>query len=262
MRRAPRVSCICVTYNRPPAQRWLLEEALESFRRQRYPNRELVILNDCPAQELVCHVPGVRVLNAEGRFPTLGEKMNAAIERSSGELVAVWDDDDISLPWRLETSVQALGDEAYFNPGGYWFLDGRGLHFDHAIGLAHATAIFSRRAFENVGGYPAESGAYDQVLDWRLRELGVASPLAAFGPAHWFYIYRWGVSPVHMSGRTPYEWWYEEIGTRPVVGGRFELVPRWHREWTRVTRDHLAGVRDPSLRTSSDLVLESTAGAV
>ena len=108
--------------------------------------------------------------------------MNAAIQHSTGELVAVWDDDDISLPWRLETSVEAIGDEAYFNPGGYWFLDGQGLHLDHRIGLAHASSVFSRTAFDRVGGYPAESGAYDQSLDGRLRELGAASPRAPFGP--------------------------------------------------------------------------------
>ena len=46
----PRVSCICVTYNRPPDRQWLLEEAVESFRRQRYPDCELIVLNTAPSR--------------------------------------------------------------------------------------------------------------------------------------------------------------------------------------------------------------------
>ena len=34
----PLVSCICPTYNRPPEYQHLVEEAIESFLRQDYPN--------------------------------------------------------------------------------------------------------------------------------------------------------------------------------------------------------------------------------
>ena len=51
--RVPLVSCICPTYNRPPRHQHLLEEAIASFLRQDYPNKELIVLNDCPGQELI-----------------------------------------------------------------------------------------------------------------------------------------------------------------------------------------------------------------
>jgi glycosyltransferase involved in cell wall biosynthesis len=69
----PLVSCICPTYNRPPHHQHLLEEAIESFLRQDYANKELIVLNDCPGQELLCDAPGVRVVNAAERFPSISD---------------------------------------------------------------------------------------------------------------------------------------------------------------------------------------------
>ena len=42
----PLVSCILPTYNRPPTHQHLVEEAIESFLRQTYPHRELIVIND------------------------------------------------------------------------------------------------------------------------------------------------------------------------------------------------------------------------
>src|SRR5215203_4271785 len=78
--RSPLVSCICATYNRPPSHQHLIEEAIESFLRQDYPNKELIIVNDAAGQELVCDAPGVRTFNVSERFPNLGEKYNYAVD--------------------------------------------------------------------------------------------------------------------------------------------------------------------------------------
>jgi hypothetical protein len=115
--------------------------------RQDYPNKELIILNDCLGQELICDEPGVRVVNVAERFPSIGDKQNAAVGPARGELIAPWDD-DISLPWRLSLSVERLGDGDYFNPRCYWYLDNDGLHFDHSIGYANNGSLFRRAAFE------------------------------------------------------------------------------------------------------------------
>jgi cellulose synthase/poly-beta-1,6-N-acetylglucosamine synthase-like glycosyltransferase len=229
----PLVSCICPTYGRPPAYQHLLEEAIESFLRQDYPNKELIVLNDCPGQELVCDAPGVRVVNAPERFATLGEKYNAAVDLAHGDLLAPWEDDDISLPWRLSLSVERLGDADYFNPQRYWFLDDAGLHFDHDMGYGHNLSLFTRRAFEAVGGYPAISGAQDAVMDGALRSKvgcvqGVGHGQEELSRREWYYIYRWGVQPVHFSASAAPENLYEEVGMRPVQSGSFRLHPHWH----------------------------------
>lgn len=85
---APLVTCVCPTFNRPSEGMELLEEAVESFLRQDYEQKELLILNDCPEQVLVCDAPGVRVVNFPSRFPSLGEKRNAGVRLARGTLIA------------------------------------------------------------------------------------------------------------------------------------------------------------------------------
>lgn len=236
----PLVSCICGTYNRPPSHQHLLEEAIESFLRQTYPNKELLVLNDCSRQELVCDAPGVRVVNLSERLPSLGDKWNAAIRLSRGELIAPWNDDDISLPSRLSFSVERLGDADYFNPRRYWFWDNDDLHFDHSMGYAHNASLFTRAAFEAVGGYPSISLGEDAAMDSELlaRMERVVDPLRGYPErerSKWFYIYRWGVGPVHVSGRAD-EGYYREIGLLPVEEGRYHLSPHWQRDYEAETR--------------------------
>ncbi|MGA7669174.1 MAG: glycosyltransferase [Nitrolancea sp.] len=239
----PLVSCICLTYGRPPDHKWLLEEAIESFLRQTYPNKELIILNDCPQQELVCDAPGVRIVNAPMRYPTLGDKDNAAIAVARGELIARWDDDDISLPSRLAFSVERLGAADYFNPRSYWFMDPQGLHSDHTMGYAFNASLFRWSAFAAVGGSPAVNLGEDAAVDARLSTLpDVVDPnrgAPKLTRAEWFYIYRWGVSQHHLSSRTDTNF-YREIGERTVVAGRYLLQPHWRMDYPDATRRLLA----------------------
>src|SRR5439155_14530259 len=149
-----KVSCICPTYNRLPGSQWLLEEAIESFLKQDYPDKELLVLNDCPGQELLCDAPDVFVINLPRRFHSYGEKLNAGIGLAQGSLIAPWDDDDIMLPWRLSKSLERLADADYYNPHAYWFLDAQGLHSDCVTGVGQNGSLFTHSAFDAVNGYP------------------------------------------------------------------------------------------------------------
>jgi glycosyltransferase involved in cell wall biosynthesis len=241
----PLISCICPTYNRCPGHQHLLEEAIESFLRQTYPNKELIVLNDCPGQTLTCNAPGVRVVNAPERYRTLGEKLNAAVRLSGGKFIARWDDDDISLPWRLSLSVKQIGDADYFNAIHYWFLDGNGFHDDASTGVGHNASLFLRTAFELVGGYPDISCGQDQSIDQAFLSCSDRVVHTLRGNAElpidaWYYIYRWGVSPAHLSGG-PAGSFYEKIGTMPVAMGSYDLHPQWRSDYTAETRRLLYG---------------------
>src|SRR5262245_8679210 len=66
MNGAPSVSCMCLTYGRPPH---LVEEAIESFLRQDYRGqKELIVLNDLFGQELRFEHPEVQIVNVGKRF--------------------------------------------------------------------------------------------------------------------------------------------------------------------------------------------------
>ena len=227
---------MCPTFARPPAYLHLLEEVVESFRLQTYAGpKELIILNDCPTQQLSCDLAGVRVVNLSERMPTLGQKYNEMVRLAKYDLLAPAEDDDISLPDRLAQAEERIGDAHAWNPQRSYFLDGDTLITTHKHGVCHNASIFSREAHRAVGGYPSLSGAQDAVMDVRLRGLGLMPPALGTIPAEWTYIYCWRRSPVHLSGYSAPDRAYVAHARTPVKAGRYEIVPRWHRKYLSMT---------------------------
>jgi glycosyltransferase involved in cell wall biosynthesis len=103
----PLVSCLCVTENRAAFMPWLLW----GYDRQRYPCRELVIVDSSPLPFAVEGRDDVRVITAS---PGMGvaAKRNRALRAAGGDLIAWFDDDDWQHPDRLSLLVDALGDDA------------------------------------------------------------------------------------------------------------------------------------------------------
>jgi glycosyltransferase involved in cell wall biosynthesis len=244
-----KVSCLCPSYNRAPHSLSLVEEAIESFLRQDYPCKELVVLNDTPGQRLRCDHPEVRIVNTDFRCASLGEKRNLMAGLATGELLCVWDDDDISLPWRLSTAVRLLGDAEYYNAGAYWFLDGADLHHDHRMGVSYFTSVYRKSAYLELGGTPDISMGEDAAMDQKLREacrVAAASPLPL---DQWYYLYRWGPSPCHLSS-VPGDTYYAALGTVPIVRGEFRLQPRWQRDYVALTQNYIVALEPPLISAS------------
>jgi glycosyltransferase involved in cell wall biosynthesis len=251
----PFVSCVCLTYNRPSSDGLhLVEEAVESYLRQDYPfeRRQLILLNDTPGQRLSVggwsakgrdpqpyeETPGIRVFNNPWRLRSLGEKYLAAMALAQGEIVMWWDDDDISLPWRISHSVKCLSRYDYYNPGGYWFSDANGLHHAHGTGPCWNCSAWTREAYEKGAAI-----SFGMDLDMRLHDNFVGTPgiraaPKARGPDEWSYIYRWGVSSEHVSGwgmgtkgGQPASPGYHERGKREIKRGDFVVRPRWREDY-------------------------------
>jgi glycosyltransferase involved in cell wall biosynthesis len=224
-----RVSCICPTYNRVVSNKTLLEEALQCFLQQDYVDKELIIINDHSGQQIHFDHPDVVVINHPKRFATLGEKYNYAIEQCTGELICSWEDDDLSLPHRISLSVERIGDADYFNPHAYFCRSGGATTFDRG-GYAHNCSMFRKTAWLKVGGYPLLSGPQDAAMDGLLRAQCKTID-GALTEAECFYLYRWGVSELHLSAfgdRTQQV--YDEYALRCMVGGVFNLQPIQIRE--------------------------------
>ncbi len=105
----PLVSCLMVTRGNLFPARF----AIECFARQTYANRELVVLVDAPAAELVALIekrddPRIRVVHVDGQRHTLGALRNLAVQNARGDYVCQWDDDDLYAPQRIATQLDAL----------------------------------------------------------------------------------------------------------------------------------------------------------
>lgn len=100
----PLVSCIMPTLNR----RLFVAKAIEYFRRQTWPNRELVIVRDeSDTTEWPVAISQDLVFLSAPKM-TLGAKRNFCVEHSRGDFIAHWDDDDWYGPDRITQQVTAM----------------------------------------------------------------------------------------------------------------------------------------------------------
>jgi hypothetical protein len=214
-----------------------VDEAVESFLRQDYEEKELIVCNDTPMQRLTCERRGVRVINLPERFASLGEKIRYMIDAAEGDAFCRWDDDDINLPHRLRLSVERLGKGYEWHPKNYvyaplgsqWKIDAR-----HAN--VHVSAIFTRACVEKMGGYPVvQSGCEDQAFMRELQGYGIPSQESILSREEIFYIYRWDVGN-HLSGVKRPGWdalqeKYEAMGKDKIEEGLFEINPKWQHDY-------------------------------
>ncbi|MBX2998650.1 MAG: glycosyltransferase family 2 protein [Caldilineaceae bacterium] len=100
----PLVSCLCVTENRAAFMPWLLW----GYDRQRWPRRELVIVDSSTTPFAVDGRDDIRVISAPAGMG-VAAKRNWALREARGELIAWFDDDDWQHPDRLALLVEALG---------------------------------------------------------------------------------------------------------------------------------------------------------
>lgn len=153
------ITALCITYNRPA----LLGRLIACFEKQTHRERKLLILDSASQY-------GERTGDRWKIIPcpcykTMAERTNACVNAAGTEAVAIWDDDDVYLPWALSSCVSALSTHVWAQPR---------IVYEHRVGgLAkmicerscggygyHAGWAFKKPAFHRVGGYvPLESGS-------------------------------------------------------------------------------------------------------
>ncbi len=244
----PFISCKCITYGRVDT----LVEALHSFLIQDYPKDrcELVIVNDYPNQKLIYDHPQVTIYNLDKTFPLIGEKENYAIERCKGELIAVWDDDDIALSNHLK------------NIANHWKEDTNIIHWETGVyynepeitaitGVGNSGIVYSKDVWERIGKSPLENAGGDMTLTNKIHAIGgkvdVKMPDSEVS---WFYM--WGGRGYHQSGQGT------DDGTRPniierhsehieserrkgnIPTGDVYLRPKWNKDYKQMLKDYVS----------------------
>ena len=101
----PRASIIIAAYNPGP----FLDATVQSVIAQSFSDWELIVVDDGSQQD-IGHVaalhPAITMFRQENRG--LSVARNVGIERSSGELVAFLDQDDLWFPCKLEEQVKQM----------------------------------------------------------------------------------------------------------------------------------------------------------
>lgn len=116
--KTPLISCLCVTENRPDFMPWLLW----NFQRQKYPHKELVIIDASESPYKPGKAKNVRTLHAPGL--NVAARRNLALQEAGGELMAWFDDDDWYHPERLIHLSQLISDETQVaGPKLAWFVN-------------------------------------------------------------------------------------------------------------------------------------------
>lgn len=233
------VSCLCLTYGRPH----LLEEAIESFLRQTWPGtKELLVLNDHPAQILRCDRPGVVVVNLPRRLPTLGEKRNLSVALARYDNLLVWDDDDIYLPWRIDETMRRLPRDQFFKCPHAWVMNDGTIKPEPEYNLFHGGTAYTRWLFHRAGGYARLNGGEDCDLEHRFQHVtptkGEFWPHTTLPKDRLYYIYRWGHGSYHATGCADLA-----AIDPPAESGEIQLEPRWRLPYADLAAAAAAGRR-------------------
>jgi cellulose synthase/poly-beta-1,6-N-acetylglucosamine synthase-like glycosyltransferase len=185
----PKVSVIVCAYN---AER-TLERCLRSLEELRYPNYEVIIVNDGSTdrtREIAERYPSMRLINQENRG--LSAARNAGLRAASGEIIAYTDSDCMADPdWLtylvarfLSSDFAALGGPNLSPPEDGWIAScvavspGAPTHVllddEMAEHIPGCNMAFRRQALEAIGGFdPIFRAAGDDVdLCWRLQNRG------------------------------------------------------------------------------------------
>jgi Methyltransferase domain/Glycosyl transferase family 2 len=225
----PLVSCIMPTADRRP----LVAHSIRYFMRQDYPNRELIIMDDGidAIADLVPEDGRISYLRLTKRC-TIGEKRNLACERSRGELIAHWDDDDWSADWRLSYQVNALSDSGtksacglasilYYDPcrERAWCY----VYPEHRRRWVAGNTLCYRKELWQRHRFPHVNQGEDTRFVWSLPELSIL-PL----PNNKFY-----VATVHQRNSSPkrtHEPWWQPcsiLEVQSVMGADFCFYENW-----------------------------------
>lgn len=110
-RSPPLISALMVTRDRPG----LAALAIACFRAQRYPAKELVVLDHAGDHALADLIeslddPAIRYFPEALPELSIGELRNRTVALARGDYICQWDDDDLSHPDRLATQMALLQD--------------------------------------------------------------------------------------------------------------------------------------------------------
>lgn len=239
----PKVSCYCSTFARPH----LLEESIQSFLNQTYENKEMIIVNDCKEQTLIFDHPQIKIINLQERINPIGKKFNFAANSCSGDIINPWDDDDIFMPWKIETALKYFKNGIFHSNQGFFEESIEEITFFKSY--LQCNLFVEKKIFNEVGGYPEEdrSGLDANLLNKLEGKLGNIK--TNINKNEIFYLYRWNtVDSLHISDLPPesknnLEKIYDEKikNDKNFKTGEIKLNPHWKYDYVKKVKNFTGG---------------------
>jgi glycosyltransferase involved in cell wall biosynthesis len=167
------VSCIMPTRNR---YEWVMQ-SVEYFRRQDYPDRELIIIDDGKVDrgDELRGDPRIRYVHLTRQL-SIGSKRNRACELARGTVIVHWDDDDWYAAGRLsaqvaplisgQADITALADPCFFqlDRWEFWTCTTELYRRLFVRNVHGGTLAFRRHVFDQLARYPDASLAEDAAF--------------------------------------------------------------------------------------------------
>ncbi len=236
------VVALCPSFRRPQ----LAGNAAACFLAQRIASpRKLVIWEDGGALE--ARQDGFIRVVASRRFPDLGSKYNAlarlAISELAAHFLAVWEDDDIYLPWYLAAHLEAVRSTGrlWSKPSRVLSLYTGSLQEEPAAGRFHGSLFLAREAWRRVK-WPTHGRAdFDQeFMTSLLRECGPPADPLEVHPIPG-YVFRYGSTKSYhaqhfMKGPGDTSW-YQDVARTVSVLPKTDLKAEFDEE-TRAVYEH------------------------
>ncbi len=230
-----KILCLCPTYDRP--QR-IVEHAIANFRWQHARDDCYLYIHDDSG--LAPNIMGDRwcITSSEIREPSLPAKYDSMVERAESlfpewDAIAVWDDDDLYLPWHLATAQTLLESHDWVHPSYVWSDHDGVANVESAAGRFHGSLVVRRDLYNSVGGWlGAQIAGEAQRADFDQRMLSSCETHSETGrgdPAksRLSYCFRWGSTRTgHAQGlmRSPSDSsWYTD---RPITQTVWSDRPR------------------------------------
>jgi len=227
------VVALCPTYRRPLC----LLRSIYLFLKQTHPNKRLIIWDDGPDGDRVEPVDyqfadapdtSITIINSL-RFSSLPEKFNAIAGLANHKAaLAVWEDDDVYLPWHLANIAELASQHV----GAHWLAKPKDvlsnypghIVMEKAEGRFHASLAFSRELFNSINGWPITRAAnFDQQF---------ISALLGHGDLYddlpISYLFRWhGAGTYHGQSTMKNgsdETWYDYVPIRDFTADEYRAM--------------------------------------
>jgi glycosyltransferase involved in cell wall biosynthesis len=160
----PLISCIMPTRGRPR----FVAQSIAYFRRQDYPNRELIIVYEDDA-DLPEGLDDRNIRTVRTTQGIVGVKREEAARAARGEIIAHWDDDDWYAPQRLSrqalpilqgvADITGLNDLLFMSIAAreFWAVTAELFRRLFVGNISGGTLMFRRDVWRRSGPYPARS---------------------------------------------------------------------------------------------------------